>query len=100
MAVSGHIDTEKIHECYMRMKNIVAQYETSRKSVTDLRTRIEDNWVGEGRKEFEIEFNILISKVKDFEDVLKDLYNALVDSEVAYKEADVDLQQDYRAAIE
>lgn len=96
----GNIDTAKIYATHRQIKEIVESYKEVNLEVSQITNRIKENWVGEGRNEFESQYNILIKKIDDFGDTLQDIYDALVESEAEYETSDDGLRQEFVKAIE
>ena len=96
---SGTINTAKINEAHQQIKTIVEAYKNVNLEVAMITKDLEENWVGEGRTEFESQYNLLIKKIDDFGDTLYDIYNALVKAEAEYETADDSLRQDFVKAI-
>ena len=53
---------------------------------------------GKGCNEFASQYNILIRKIEDFGDTLQEIYDALVDAEQAYEDADDSIRQEFAMA--
>ena len=98
--VNGNIDSAKIYAAHSQVKDIVSSFKDVNLNVSKITNQIKDVWVGEGRNEFESQYNLLISKIDDFGDTLQEIYDALVQAEADYETADNDLKQDFKAAIE
>lgn len=96
---NGNIDTEKINAAHTQIREIVESYKQVNAEVTAITKRVKENWVGEGRNEFESQYNLLIRKIDDFGDVLKDIYDALVKAEAEYESSDDGLRQQFVKAI-
>jgi len=45
-------------------------------------------WDGEGRNQFETQYTLMEQQLKDISDVLYEIYEALVDAQAAYIDAD------------
>ncbi len=97
---SGTIQTRSIAETREQMQKIVYQFKEQKKAVADVRTLLSLNWVGEGRNEFEAQYNLLISKVSDIGDTLDEMYKALVEAEAKYQEADDTYHQEMIMGLE
>lgn len=97
---SGNINAQKIYATHTKIKKIVEEYVAIQHEVADIERTIEENWVGEGRNEFETQYNMLISKVDDFGDVLAEMYDNLVQAEADYETADNDLKINYDMAMQ
>lgn len=91
----GLIDTNAINETHKQIKSIVESYSSINKRVSDIKISLNDNWVGEGNTEFNSQYDMLISKIDDFGDTLKALYDALVRAEADYEDTDDDIRQDF-----
>lgn len=91
---SGTIQTVTIAEARQTMKDILEKFIVSKGKVADLRGKLAEDWVGQGRNEFETQYTLLISKVSDIGDTLGEMYQALVDAEAAYGETDDGFHQD------
>lgn len=96
----GTIETDKIYNAHRQIKDIVASYKEVNYEVSQITSKIKENWVGEGRNEFESQYNLLIKKIDDFGDTLYDIYDALVEAEAAYEESDDSLRQEFVKAIQ
>ena len=91
--ITGTIDTGKIFDAHNQIKKIVEDYNEIRLTTDTVTARLRQNWVGDGRNEFELQYANLISKIADFGAILLEIYNALVDAEAAYETVDDDIRQ-------
>ena len=98
--VKGNINSEKIYDTHVRIKAIADAYAEINIKVDDITKNVRDNWVGQGRNEFDVQYKCLISKVKDFGDSLLEIYESLVDSEQAYEDMDDSLGRNFRMAMD
>lgn len=96
----GTIDTAKIYATHRQIKEIVSSYKDVNAEVAEITKTIKENWVGEGRNEFESQYNLLIKKIEDFGDTLLDIYDALVEAEAEYETSDDGLRQEFVKAIQ
>lgn len=96
----GNIDTAKIYETHQQIKEIVESYKTVNLEVAQITKKIKENWVGEGRNEFQSQYDLLIKKIDDFGDTLQDIYDALVEAEAEYETSDDGLRQEFVKAIQ
>lgn len=96
---NGNIDTARIYEAHRQIKEIVESYKSVNLEVTKITNDIKENWVGEGRNEFESQYNLLIRKIDDFGDTLLDIYEALVQAEAEYETSDDGLRQEFVKAV-
>lgn len=98
--VDGNIDTAKIYATHQQIKEIVEAYKEVNFEVAQITNKVKENWVGEGRDEFQSQYNLLIKKIDDFGDTLLDIYEALVESEAEYETSDDGLRQQFVMAME
>lgn len=98
--VDGNIDTARIYAAHSQIKEIVSAYKNVNAEVALITQKVKENWVGEGRNEFESQYNLLIKKIDDFGDTLQEIYEALVQAEADYETSDNELKQSFKAAIE
>lgn len=96
--VKGTITTEKIRDTHVKVKEIVDAFAEVNLEVERVTLTVKENWVGCGANEFESQYNILKSKIKDFGDTLQDIYEALVQSEADYQTSDNDQKQSFNEA--
>lgn len=95
----GKIDTGQINDTHSVIREIVEEYNEINLEVSRITQTVRENWVGKGRNEFESQYNMLISKVEDFGETLKDIYSALVKAEAEYEESDDKVRQKYAMAM-
>ena len=95
----GTIDTAMINETHKKIKEIVSSYKDLKYKVSDTTVKLESNWVGSGRNEFESQYNLLIRKIEDFGDTLEEIYDALVEAEAEYEEQDDSLRIEFVKAM-
>lgn len=98
--VTGTIDSERIFETHTQIKEIVESYKTVNLEVSKITQHVKENWVGEGRDEFESQYNLLIRKIDDFGDALKEIYDALVQAEADYETSDDQIRQQFKMAMD
>jgi len=92
---NGDIDKEMINNTHRQIKTIIESYKNVNLKVNRITSDIKENWVGLGATEFESQYKLLISKIEDFGDTLDELYDALVNAEFKYEEADDEIRQKY-----
>ncbi len=97
--VNGTIDGKLISETHQQIKKLVDSFQEQKKEVTEITNRAKQNWVGEGKNEFEAQYDILISKVNDFGDSLVEIYDALVKADVEFQSDDEKLKAEYNSAV-
>lgn len=91
---SGTIVEATIEATRVQIKTIVDSYADCNKKVHSISATVKESWVGEGRSEFEAQYEMLLSKIDDFGDTLEDIYDALVEAQAEYQTTDDDIRQD------
>lgn len=91
----GNINTAKIYSVHRQIKEIVESYKDVNAEVSEITIKIQEDWVGKGRNEFESQYKLLIKKIEDFGDTLQEIYDALVEAEAEYETADDSLRQEF-----
>lgn len=90
MAVQ-HLDVAYIEQAYGTLDTSVKQFnDTVTAIASDTRTLF-DYWHGEGKTEFENYYNEVYKKLEDVNDVMYELYDALVDAAANYTEVDIEM---------
>lgn len=93
--VSGHIEEESIKAAIQEMQSIALSYREIQETVNKTTRTVQENWVGEGRNEFESQYEILIRKIEDFGDTLEEICDSLIETEAAYQEVDNQVGRSY-----
>jgi WXG100 family type VII secretion target len=57
------------------------------------------SWDGKGGNEFEYQYNLLKGKLKDISEDLYEIYEALLEAEVAYSEADDEMAKAIKYSV-
>ena len=77
------------------MKTAIAEYISIKDDVRDTTTNLFINWEGQGRSQFEKDYNIIFRQLSDIEDVLYDLRDTLIEAEATYIKADQALAKEF-----
>lgn len=93
--VKGTIEVQYINNAHSKIKNIVTQFNQAKVEVNQITNDLKQNWVGDGRDEFEAQYELLMSKIGDFSDALDEIYDALVEAEASYQTTDDNVRQGY-----
>ncbi len=96
--VNGTIDQKLISDTHQQIKELVDLFQEQKKEVTEITNRAKLNWVGEGKNEFETQYDMLISKVNDFGDSLVEIYDALVKADAEFQSVDEALKAEFKEA--
>lgn len=96
----GNINTKKIYAAHRQIKEIVESYKEINAEVSAITIKIQEDWVGKGRNEFESQYKLLIRKIEDFGDTLQEIYDALVEAEAEYATTDDSLRQEFVMSTE
>lgn len=91
----GNIDTSLIYNTHTQIKEIVESYKDLNLRVSEIANNVKENWVGKGCNEFESQYKLLIKKIDDFGDTLQEIYDALVEAEASYEDADDNIRKEF-----
>lgn len=84
----NHLDTSNFQDTAQSFKTAIDSFQASKKNIKTVTNALLDTWQGDARNKFESKYNLFIGKIGDLEEVLIDYYNALLDAEMAYRDAD------------
>lgn len=87
-SVIRKLDTGKMDAAIKAFSEGVKEYNNIRTTVKLATTNLFLDWSGKGRNAFEKDYEAIYIQLKDIEDILYELYNALVDGLSAYISSD------------
>ena len=82
------IHTQPIDELALKFRDSIKKFENYRNQMDAISMELMSTWVGLGRNKFETQYTILKGQFQDISDELYDIYDALVNAETTYIEAD------------
>lgn len=92
MADSGgnvkKLDTGKFSIAVEALKRGVETYNSIKKGVADTTNVLLVQWQGEGKKQFEKDYNTIYRQLTDICDILYELRDSLIEAQAAYIQAD------------
>lgn len=91
----GTIKSKEIRDTHTQTKKVVSDFVEIQKIVNKRTSEVKDNWVGLGENAFDSEVKILINKIEDIGDMLKELYDGLVKAETMYTQLDDDIRKEF-----
>lgn len=86
-----HLETKYFSEAITKFSTGVTTYNEIKTKVQNTVSALLKTWNGEGKKQYEYDYDILYRQLEDIGDVLYELYDALVEAEAAYIKADEQL---------
>ncbi len=92
MAVT-YLETQKFTDAINAFKTGVKTYNTIKQEVASTTTTLFSTWQGEGRTQFEKDYTIISRQLTDIEDILYELYNALIEAQGNYVKTDEELRR-------
>jgi WXG100 family type VII secretion target len=72
----------------MCFKDSIKEFEGYVKQMKAHTSTLLNTWVGEGRNQFQTQYTLMERQLDDISDVLYEIYEALVDAQSAYIDAD------------
>lgn len=92
MADSGgnvqHLDTDKFSAAVAALKKGVKTYDEIRNGVANTTNSLLIQWQGEGKKQFEKDYNTIYRQLTDIGDIMYELRDALIEAQAGYIQAD------------
>ena len=83
-----YLDTSGFDNAITAFRDGITEYNAIRSNVKWTTLRLFEEWQGEGKMQFEKNYNTLYMQLSDIADVMYELYNTLAESEAAYIKAD------------
>ena len=83
-----HLDTNKFSSTIATFKSGIEEYNRIKNGVKNTTNNLFVNWQGEGKIQFEKDYNVIFQQLLDVGDIMYELYEALIDAQTAYIQAD------------
>lgn len=90
----GTINTDEIGAARGQMLEILNKFRGIQERIVSTQQTLCEDWVGEGRNEFQTQYRLLLSKISDIGDSLEDMYNVLAEAEKEYGDTDSSIRQE------
>jgi WXG100 family type VII secretion target len=87
------LDTSKMDAAILAFGEGIKEYNNIRSTVKQATSELLLHWSGKGRQAFEKEYDEIFLQLTDIEDILNELYHALVDGLNAYRTTDQELSK-------
>ncbi len=95
-----YLEVDGLKEACLGFRNTIQQFEKCVYSMENLTSNLLDSWTGLGRNRFETEYVVIKRQLSDITDELYDIYDALVDSQATYIDADETVAKEISAGYE
>lgn len=83
-----HLDTHKFESSINAFKDGVVEYDRITTGVMQTTNNLMCNWKGEGKTQFEKDYNVIYLCLKDISEIMYELRDALIDAEAEYIKTD------------
>lgn len=83
-----YLDTQKFSDTVDTFKTGISDYNEIKSDVEKITNTLFMNWQGKGKKQFEKDYTTIYQQLTDIADIMYELYNALIDAQAAYIQAD------------
>ena len=90
MSTVNYLDTNKFSEVVAIFKKEIETYNDIKSDVEKTTNALFLNWQGKGKTQFEKDYTTIFQQLTDIADIMYELYNALIDAQAAYIQADED----------
>lgn len=84
----NYLDTSKFDLAIAAFKTGIEEYNEIKSDVEKTTNRLFWDWQGQGKVQFEQDYTTIYQQLTDIADIMYELYDALVDAESVYFEAD------------
>lgn len=88
MAVIRHLDVGGLDMVCKDVRSSIEQFDEYVQTMDETTNHLLDTWLGKGRDRFESEYMVIRRQLKDITGALYDIYDALVDAQAGYIDAD------------
>jgi len=89
-----HLNTDIMYEAVKGFDEAINAYEVRVDDLKNIMDKLLGTWEGDGKDEFEKDYNTFKYQLQDLMDVLMDLRKSLVDAETMYIETDASVSKD------
>lgn len=83
-----YLETGTFHDASQAFKTGIQTYNDIKNDVVSATSTLFWNWQGEGKTQFEKDYNTIFRQLTDIGDILYELYDALAEAEALYIQAD------------
>jgi uncharacterized protein YukE len=87
------LDTSKMHSAILSFESGIKEYNDIKTKVELTTTELFLHWQGKGKTQFEKDYTTIYRQLTDIEDILYELYNALIDGESTYVSVDQEISK-------
>lgn len=83
-----HLNTKKFESTIAAFKSGIEDYNGIKSDVEKTTNALFNDWQGKGKSQFEKDYTTIYQQLTDIADIMYELYEALIDAEAAYIQAD------------
>lgn len=83
-----YLDTKKFSEVVDIFNKEIETYNDIKSDVEKITNALFKDWQGKGKTQFEKDYTTIYQQLTDIADIMYELYNALIDAQAAYIQAD------------
>jgi len=85
------LETQKLLDATSTIDGCLKEYREIIRKISNTTNDLLGSWEGEGKTEFEKDYNTVYQQLSDISDIMYDLYDALVDADATYVQTDEEL---------
>ena len=93
-----YLNTKGITETCKAFRSNVKMFDQCVTDINSYTNQVEEDWIGEGKIQFETQMRLMMSQLEDISQILYDICEALKDAEAAYIDADVETAKQINVA--
>lgn len=94
MAVE-YLDVSGITEASQQFRSKIKKFDNCVSRMNQETNNITRDWVGKGSNQFQTQMTLMLSQLDDISEILYDIYEALLDAEVAYIDEDIEVAKQF-----
>lgn len=94
-----HLNTDAMFDAVKAYETAVDEYKDEVSSMKKIIDKLLGTWEGEGKRAFEMDYELFSRQLEDLMDVLMDLRTSLVDAETAFIETDAAASKEMACAM-
>lgn len=89
--MADHINSQTLEDSAKILDAKIKEFDQIIADIREQTNTLLQAWHGEGKKQFELDYNTIFQQLEDVDDVMYDLYDSLVDADAEYVLADEEI---------
>ena len=94
-----YLESQKLSDAAIKLENCIKDYNGIISKISLSTFNLLEIWHGEGRKEFEKDYDTICRQLTDISEIMYDLHDSLIDSDSAYMLSDNEIAKGLSMAM-